>query len=101
MTTIEREVKDLKERVAQLESYIFQQKQPRIPFLSPGKAMRQEQLRSWLEAKGFVARLPPAAQTQAERWRKMMGDEKQEHVRSMRSLKLDPPLSQIVIENRR
>ncbi len=62
--------------------------------------MHQEQLRFWLEAEGVVAKLPPAAQKQAGRWRKMTEAENQKRVKSMRDLKFDPPLSQIIIESR-
>ncbi len=102
MTTIEREIKALKERMTQLEYHISQQERSRTPVsFSPGAAVHREQLRFWLEAEGVVAKLPPAAQKQAGRWRKMTGDEKQEHVQSMHDLKLDPPLSQIIVENRK
>jgi hypothetical protein len=41
------------------------------------------------------------ARAHAERWRSLPEEEKEAHIRFMRSLTIDPPLSQIIIENRR
>jgi hypothetical protein len=60
----------------------------------------REQLRAWLKAEGLAAGLPPAAQKVAQHWREMPEAKKEKHIRFMRDLHLDPPLSQIIIENR-
>jgi hypothetical protein len=103
MTPLEREIEALKERVKQLEVRIFQQEPHGSPTTAspPGKDANRDQWRAWLETKSVVADLPPEAQAEAENWRKMLDTEKQEHIQSMRDLELDPPLSQIIVENRR
>lgn len=103
MVTLEREIEALKERVKQLETRISQQEQHHPPSAvpPPGKDANRDQLRAWLETKGVVASLPAEAQAEVKSWHKMEEADKQEHIRAMRSLELDPPLSQIIVENRR
>lgn len=102
MTTIEREIEALKERVKQLEIRISQQEQRNSSFTisPPDKDTKRDQLRAWLEAKGEIANLPSEAQLQAETWRGMVATKQQAHVQSMRDLTLDPPLSKLITENR-
>jgi len=61
----------------------------------------RERLLAELETEGLIRDLTPQERVHAERWRALPEEEKQAHIRLMNSLVLDPPLSQIIIENRR
>jgi hypothetical protein len=103
MTTLELELIDLKARVERLEERVrrLTGEEPAVAPPAPGEPVDQEQLIAWLKAEGLVVDPPPMARVHAERWRALPEEEKQIHIRFMRSLVLDPPLSQIILENRR
>lgn len=103
MATLELELVGLKARVESLEEKVRRVtgEQPKVAPPIPGEPLDQEQLIAWLKAEGLVVDPPPMARVHAERWRALPEEEKQAHIRFMRSLVLDPPLSQIIIENRR
>jgi len=103
MTALELELIELKTRLERLEAKVRQLTgdRPKVAPPTPGEPLDQEKLIAWLKAEGIVVDPPPIARVHAERWRALSEEEKQAHIRFMRSLVLDPPLSQIIIENRR
>ena len=103
MSTWEQEVGELKIRVEHLETAVHQLANNAQPRLSPkpDQLADPEQLLTWLNAEGLVRHPTSEEQRLAAEWDALPEEEKQEHVRVMRSLRLDPPLSQVLIENRR
>jgi hypothetical protein len=103
MSTWEQEIGELKVRVEQLETTVRQladNAQP-TPSPEPDQLTDQEQLLTWLKAEG-LARYPTAEEQRlASEWGVLPEEEKQAHLRSMRNLHLDPPLSRIISESRR
>lgn len=61
----------------------------------------KERIIALLKAKGMIAEPGPYIRAGAARWDALSEEEKQAHRKLMDSLQLDPPLSQIVIDNRR
>jgi hypothetical protein len=59
------------------------------------------QLLVWLKAEGLVRDPTSEERHLAAEWDALPEEEKQAHIRFMHRLVLDPPLSQILIENRR
>jgi hypothetical protein len=103
MSTWEQELGELKIRVEHLETTVRQladHTQPE-PSPEPGQLADQEQLLIWLKAKGLTRPSTAEEQHLATEWETLPEAEKQDHVRLMRSLHLDPPLSQVLSENRR
>ena len=60
-----------------------------------------ERLVARLKAEGLIREPTPEELSLATEWDVLPEEEKQKHIRFMQSLALDPPLSQIVVENRR
>jgi hypothetical protein len=54
-----------------------------------------------LKAEGLIRDPTPEELSLATEWDVLSEEEKQKHIRFMQSLALDPPLSQIIAENRR
>ena len=103
MSIWEQELGDLKIRVERLETTVRHLKdnpQP-VPSTEPGQLANQEQILAWLNAEGLVRHPTSEEQRLASEWDALPEEEKQEHVRVMRSLRLDPPLSQVISESRR
>jgi len=67
----------------------------------PGKPPDLAQILAWLKAEGLVRDPTPEERRLAAEWDALPEEGKQDHIRLMQSLVLDPPLSQIIIENRR
>lgn len=61
----------------------------------------RERLLAELKAEGLIRDPLPEERALAAQWDALPEEEKQAHIEFMRSLVLDPPLSQIIIENRR
>jgi len=103
MTTLELELVELKTRVERLEATVRRLAGDRheVAPLSPGEPLDQEQLLVWLKAEELVRDPTPEERRLAAEWDALPEEEKEAHIRFMRSLVLDPPLSQIIIENRR
>jgi len=103
MVTLEQEVMELKTRLAHLEAVIrhmvndtFQAGGP-----MPGAPLDQNQILTWLKAQGLI-RDPTAEECRvAAEWDVLSDEDKQAHIDSMQRLVLNPPLSQIIIEQRR
>lgn len=103
MATTEREVVALKERVERLEAIVHRLvgDAPQGTVSVSGKVPDQDQLLPWLKTQGLI-REPTAEECRlAAEWDALPEEEKQAHIHFMHSLALDPPLSQIIIEQRR
>ena len=68
---------------------------------APDQPPELEPLLAWLKAEGLIRDPTPEERRLAAEWDALPEEEKQDHIRLMRSLVLDPPLSQIIIQNRR
>ena len=67
----------------------------------PDKPPDSQQLLAWLKAEGLIRDPTPEELCLAAEWDVLPEAEKRDHIRLMQRLVLDPPLSQIIIENRR
>ena len=65
------------------------------------KPLDLAQILARLKAEGLVRDPTPEERRLAAEWDALPEEGKQDHIRLMQSLVLDPPLSQIIIENRR
>ena len=103
MAILEQELGELKVRVERLEATVRRltsdERQGSPP--APDEFWDQEQLLAWLKTQGLVRDPTPEEHRLAAEWDALPEEEKQAHSRFMRSLVLDPPLSQLIIENRR
>jgi hypothetical protein len=103
MATLEREIVELKERVERLEAVIRRllgnESQGTLSVF--GKTSSQEQLLAWLKTQGLLREPTPEERRLAAEWDALPEEEKQAHIHFMHSLALDPPLSQIISEQRR
>ena len=103
MTTLEQEVMDLKTRPGRLEAVIRRltgdTHQAGAPV--PTTPLDQTELLAWLKAHGLV-RDPTAEKCHvAAEWGALSDEDKQGHIDAMQHLVLDPPLSQLLIAQRR
>src|ERR687886_352232 len=102
MATLEQEVMDLKTRLARLEAVIHRlvsDTSPGGPV--PAALLDETQLLAWLKAHGLV-RDPTAEEYRvAAEWDALSDEDKQAHIDGMQRLGLKPPLSEIIIEQRR
>ncbi len=104
MSTAEIELVQLKARVDWLEQAVWRlrgegQAPPAIE--REGISSEREWLLAELKAQGLIRDPTPGERARAERWRKLPRAEKEAHIQYMRSLVLDPPLSEVIIEGRR
>ncbi|MDX1521139.1 MAG: hypothetical protein R3264_05900 [Anaerolineae bacterium] len=102
MTIIERELIELKKRVERLEARAFGTAEPEAlaPTPATDEPLDPEQLLTWLETEGVIRAPTPEEQRLAAEWDMLLEDEKQAHLDFMDGLQLDPPLSQIIVQNR-
>jgi len=103
MKNVELELMNLRLRVERLEQEVRRLSGGRleVPPPPPGKPADPEQVIAWLKAQGLIREPTPEELRLAAEWDALPEEEKEAHIRFMRSLALDPPLSQIIIENRR
>ena len=103
MSVAEIELEQLKKRVNWLEQAVreLRGKAQSPPLVERETLSEREWLLAELKAQGLIRDLTPGERARAERWRKLPEAEKEAHIRYMRSLVLDPPLSEIIIEGRR
>ena len=103
MTPLELEMAQLKVRVERLEMTVRQLagSEHKAAPPPPGEPLDQAQWLAWLKAEGLVRDPTPEEYRLAAEWEALPEEEKEAHIRFMDSLVLDPPLSQIIIENRR
>ena len=103
MTTLEQEVGELKARLERLEAMVRSLAGDAHKAVLPaeGKPQDHEHLLAWLKARGLVRDPTPEEHCVAAEWDILSEAEKQAHIHFMHNLVLDPPLSQVLIENRR
>ena len=103
MTTMELELVELKARVEQLEAVVRRLTggEQVVEMTHLSATSTPTQLRAWLKAEGLIREPTSEEQRLAAEWDALSEAEKQAHIRFMQNLVLDPPLSQIIIENRR
>ena len=102
MTTLEREVVEIKARVERLEALVHQlvgQVRQAVP-AALDEPLDLEQLLARCKAEGVVRDPTPEERRLAGEWDALPEEEKQAHIRVMQHLVLNPPLSQIITENR-
>lgn len=103
MATWKQELVELKARIERLEATVRRlagdERQVVPP--APDQTPDQEQLLARLKAEGLIRDPTPEERHLAAEWDALPEEEKQAHIRFMRILIFDPPLSQIIIENRR
>ena len=93
---------DLKTRLARLEAVIRRlvRDTPQARGSGPAAPLAQTPLLGWLKTHGLV-RDPTAEECRvAAEWDALSEEDKQAHIAFMQHLVLDPPLSQIIIEQR-
>jgi hypothetical protein len=64
-------------------------------------AAEREQIIAWLRKLGVISEPSPHTREWAAKWEALSEEEKRAHREMMDSLRLDPPLSQVVLDNRR
>jgi ABC-type metal ion transport system substrate-binding protein len=103
MATVEAELRELKARVGRLEQIVRELREGSSPAATAEieNLSERERALAILKAKGLIRDLTPEEQALAAEWQALSEEEKQAHIQLMKSLVLDPPLSQIIIENRR
>jgi hypothetical protein len=102
MATLEQEVQDLKIRLTRLEAVLhrFIHATPQAAGIGADVPLDQAHLLGWLKTQGLV-RDPTAEERRvAAEWEALPEAEKQAHIAAMHRLVLDPPLSQILVEQR-
>ncbi len=102
---LQREIKLLKHRIAQLErggnGKPRKRGITRKSSLQPRRARNENELvDEILRRAGLLAELTPEEKAMAAEWRALPEEEKERVQNQLWNLKLDPPLSQIIIENR-
>jgi len=103
MATVEAELRELKARVGRLEQIVRELREDSSPaaLADIENLSERERALAILKAEGLIRDLTPEEQALAAEWQALPEEEKQAHIQLMKSLVLDPPLSQIIIENRR
>jgi hypothetical protein len=103
MSTAEIELVQLEARVAWLEQAVrrLRGEGQSPPAIEREGLSEREWLLAELKAEGLIRDPTPGERARAERWRRLPEAEKEAHIQYMRSLVLDPPLSQVIIEGRR
>lgn len=103
MRTVELELLELRTRVARLEERLDRLVGTRPDVLPPVPTdpTDMKQVVAWLKARGIIRDPTPEELRLAAEWDALPEEEKEAHIRLMHSLMLDPPLSQIIIDNRR
>jgi hypothetical protein len=103
MMTLEQEVGELKARLARLEAMVRSLAGDAHKAIPPeeGKPQGHEHILAWLKARGLVRDPTPEEHCVAAEWNTLSEAEKEAHIHFMHNFVLDPPLSQVLIENRR
>jgi hypothetical protein len=103
MSVAEIKLEQLKKRVDWLEQTVrdLRDRAQAPTAVEREKLSEREWLLAELKDQGLIRDLTPGERARAERWRELPDAEKEAHIRYMRSLVLDPPLSEIIIEDRR
>ncbi|MBI4673424.1 MAG: hypothetical protein HY741_17365 [Chloroflexi bacterium] len=95
---LQRQVNELQKRVAQLEK---KKAQPRSITHKPKRELSErERAIQLLRRAGITREMMPEEKQLAAEWRALSAEEKKEVEDSLRAVRLDPPLSQLVHEMR-
>jgi hypothetical protein len=103
MVILEQEVEELRTRLDRLEATVRQLvgEGDRADISTESENLESKQLVAGLQAKGLV-RVPTSEERRlAAEWDVLSEEEKQTHLCFMHELVLDPPLSDVISENRR
>jgi len=105
---MQKDIRDIKRQLAHRQRTKNEKQRPATPkrvVVAPGvratPSNENERVMELLRRKGMIAELPPEAKARAERWRALPEEEKKRIWDEFFNLKLDKPLSDIIIENRR
>jgi hypothetical protein len=103
MATLEQEVQDLKTRLTRLEAVLSRLVRAAPQVGGPGERAPQDQtaLRAWLKTQGLVRDPTDEERREAAVWDALSEEEQEAHRAFMHRLVLEPPFSQILIEQRR
>jgi len=103
MQRVELELINIRTRLEQLERQVqrLAGEEPEVTPPTPGIPPDPQRLLAWLRAQGLIREPTPEERRLAAEWDALPEEEKEAHIRLMHSLVLDPPLSQIIIDNRR
>ena len=103
MTTLEQEVGELMARLERLEAMVRSLAGDVHKAILPaaGEPQNQDHLLAWLKTQGLVRDPTTEEHRMAAEWDTLSEAENKAHIRFMHSLTLDPPLSRVLIENRR
>ena len=94
---LQREVETLKKKVARLER---RGNGKRRTIVRKRKQSQRERVHDRLRRAGLLAELTPKEKAMAAEWRALPEEEKQRVRDELWNLKLEKPLSQVIIENR-
>lgn len=106
MTILREDLKQLEQRVARLEETMQKFIPPQathnhIAAVPETSSLTQIQVVAWLRSRGLI-REPTAEEVRlAAEWEALPEATKQEHIDFMQHLRLEPTLSEIILENRR
>lgn len=105
MTAVATKLMELETRVTWLERVVRELRSAARPAPviqeEEEELSERERVLAELKAEGLIRDLTPQERASAAQWKALPEEEKRAHIRLMNSLTLDPPLSQIIIENRR
>ena len=102
MTVIEMELAELRRRVERLEEAMrrLEGDGHRTEALALEGLSERERLLAELKAEGLIRDPTPYERRLAAEWDSLSEDEKHSQTQMMHSLVLDPPLSDIILQNR-
>ena len=102
MTPLEQQVGEFKARLDYLEAIVRSLTGDAHKAVPPvaREPQNQEHLLAWLKAQGLVREPTPEEHRTASEWDTLSEAERQSHIHFMHNLALNPPLSQVLIENR-
>lgn len=103
MIILEQEVEALRTRLDRLETTNRRQivgKGDTAGISTESESLESEQILAGLQAKGLVRVPTPEERRLAAEWDMLSEEEKQAHICFMPELVLDPPLSDVIAENR-
>ncbi|MDH7485856.1 MAG: hypothetical protein QHJ81_06210 [Anaerolineae bacterium] len=102
MSVAEIELIHLKTRVDWLEQAVreLRGESQTVPAVEGEGLSEREWLLAELKRQGLIRDPTPKERALAAEWDALSGEEKQAHIEHMRSLKLEPLLSEMIIQNR-
>lgn len=105
MTAVATKLMELETRVTWLERVVRELRSAERPAPviqeEEGELSERERVLAELKAEGLIRDLTPQERASAAQWKALPEEEKQAVIQELRNLKLDPMLSDIIIQNRR